>query len=125
MKRYSEEERIREELQRGADFLGPVDDPFYRAVWRRIAAHPRNIPKASWGRALEELGLACWRAVPACLLLVISIGGYLFYNPPESFPEVMSSAESFILDLEDAPVNEVVLYQIMNVTPDSTQEVRP
>ena len=119
------EERIRKELQRGADFLEPVNDQFYQTVWTRIATHPESVSKSAWSAALQDLGVVCWRAAPACFLWLLLVGGFMFFYPPRALPEVMLSAESFILDLAEAPADEVMLLEIMNAMPDSAHEVRP
>jgi hypothetical protein len=125
MNRYAGDVRIRAELRCGANSLESVDDRFYRDVWRRIAAGPEHTPQNSWNEALEDLGSACWQAVPACFLLVVLVGGYVLYNPPEPLPEVMLSAESYALDLSDTLVDDSLLYQITNSMPDSAQGIKP
>ena len=114
-------DRIGRELTR--DAVNPAPEEFYRGVWariRRVQSEKARHPLAS---PFLELSRACWRSIPAFAALVVVLCILLWYVPFETAPETSSSAfDTLVMDSEEAPTNDSLLYQIVHTSAVSDQE---
>jgi len=111
-------EWLRRELARRQ--VEPASEEFYQGAWRRIRAAGRR-EEAGIGR-LALLGAACWRWLPASALLLLIFLLYDAYNPVDVHPDLVGSAESFVVDETPSLSDGALLYQITHSVPVSPAE---
>ena len=95
----------------------PVGDDFYQAVWKRI----RQREEAGAGSADVEfwdwLGNLCWKALPACLLLVLVAGGWVLFLAPDASPPT-SWEEEVMVSEPGSPREEMFLLESIFFEPE-------
>jgi hypothetical protein len=111
MKKEPWHDRIRRDLAH--DPLRPAADDFYEKVWNRIRAVKSAEPAKPPIRPLFAVGQACWKAMPAAVALTLAFSIYLWSNFPD-WSKIDLPANSSLLEAEEAPTHNDVLYQILN-----------
>lgn len=112
MNQESWQDLIKRELNR--ERIEPASENFYRGIWSRIKTKKLAFPAADADKPLVPIGLACWRALPVCAALILIVTAYAWFSPPDSASRAGISAESYVLDSDNAPSDTDLLYQIMD-----------
>ena len=123
MNKESWQNSVKRELNR--EQAEPASENFYRGIWNRIRAGEHASPVGNADDGLVPIGLACWRALPAFAALLLAITAYAWFYPPDSGRQPGASAESYVLDSDNAPSDTDLLYQIMHSTRASELETKP
>ena len=123
MNREPWQDRIGRELNR--EHIEPASEHFYRGIWSRIQAAETASRAGGAEKGFISIGLACWRALPAFVALLLIVTAYAWFYPPDSGGQDGVSAESYVLDSDYAPSDTDLLYQIMHSTHVSELETKP
>jgi hypothetical protein len=117
------QDTIKRELNR--ERIEPASEDFYRGIWSRIKAKDRAFPAARADNNFVSIGLACWRSLPVFATLLLIVTAYAWFYPPDSGNLAGISAESYVLDSDNAPSTTDLLYQIMHSMHFSELETKP
>ena len=113
---------IRRELVRGE--IDPAPESFYSSVWTRIRAVESTSDPMLPDHTFISLGRICWKMAPALAGLLLLLSLYIWYSPLLVPPKAIDSTESLVIETEDIPSKDSVLYQIMDATPASELDTK-
>ncbi|MBN2242334.1 MAG: hypothetical protein JW793_06550 [Acidobacteria bacterium] len=117
-------ERVREALTRAT--TDPAPESFYEGVWRRIRNQQQQAESISnYSKTRVPFAVVCWRSVPVFGVFLLAASLYLWFSPPETETQVLSTVESYVLDSGEMPTNGDLLYNILFPSNDAGLEKNP